>query len=59
MERLQGIASFPPFSSGHGNDDVGCVVVNIGVVVLIVVSVGADAIQVVVVVVDVVVNVDH
>jgi hypothetical protein len=54
---LPRITSLSPLSSWHGDDDVGGVVVHVGVVVLVVVGVGADAVQVVVVVVDVVVDI--
>ena len=56
---LPGITSFPSLSSGHGNDDVGCIVVDVGIVVLVVVGIGTDSVQVVVVVIHVVVHIHN
>jgi len=56
---LPSVVTLTTFSPGHGDDNVGGVVVDVCVVINIVVGIGADAVQIVVVVIDVVVYVDH
>ena len=56
---LPSVVPLTSFSSGHGDDDVGGVVIDIRVIILVVVGICADAVQIVVVIIHVVIHVDH